>query len=157
MTRLHDVATFNINGGHSADKQRLLREFIRANKLDFFFTRNNNNTYGWNWRIDVMLQHRPRPMQHRHIVADIQRLPSGRESEGWCYHVRLIFIYVPSESTRKKEREYFYNKDFFCLLSRFPAPCIIGGDFSCAVSALDCTCDIHPCWWLKTIITNFHL
>jgi exonuclease III len=73
------------------------------------------------------------------IPTNIQRMPSGRGIAATLNGIRIVNIYVPSGSEKRREREAFYNEEFATLLPPKVTEMILAADFNCMFSQADCT------------------
>jgi exonuclease III len=62
-------------------------------------------------------------------LTDITRLPP-RGMFGFWRHIGLVNIYAPSGTSKRIEREKFYQADLAYLLRSLPNTLILGGDFN---------------------------
>ena len=90
-------------------------------------------------------------------VTDIQRVPTGRAVAVTCQGIRIVNIYAPSGTSRRADRERFYNADLSELLSTHAVPMLIGGDFNCTLSPIDTTGTHSTSNALTNIITGLNL
>jgi exonuclease III len=73
------------------------------------------------------------------ILTNIQRIPSGRGIAATLNGIRIVNIYAPSGSEKRREKEAFYNEEFATLLPPTVTEMILAGDFNCVLSQADCT------------------
>lgn len=69
----------------------------------------------------------------------------------------MVNIYAPSGSSNGMERENFSNIELVYLLRHLPHNYIIGGDFSCVLSPLNCTGGFRPRKSLEAFVKDPHL
>ena len=69
----------------------------------------------------------------------IQHLPSGRGRAVHYNNICFINVYAPSGTSKRTERETFFNLDIINILPRTPADIIMAGDFNCVQSDSNCT------------------
>jgi len=73
------------------------------------------------------------------ILTNIQRIPSGRGIAATLHGIRIVNIYAPSGSEKRREREAFYNEEIVTLLPTAHTEMILAGDFNCVLSTADWT------------------
>ena len=69
----------------------------------------------------------------------IRRLPSGRGIAAYYNNICFINVYTPSGTSKRREREAFFNLDIIDILPRTPTNLIMAGNFNCVQSDSDCT------------------
>jgi len=69
----------------------------------------------------------------------IKRIRSRRGITAYYKNICLIYIYAPSGTNNRTEREIFFNKDVIELLPQNPTETIMAGDFNCVQTDEDCT------------------
>jgi exonuclease III len=72
-------------------------------------------------------------------LDSLEMLPSGRGIAAWYAYVYCVNIYAPSGTSRRSEREAFFNTEIPCLLHMIPQNFSLGGDFNCFLTSLDST------------------
>jgi len=73
------------------------------------------------------------------LLTNIQRIPSGRGIAATLQGIRIVNLYAPSGSEKRREREVFYNEEIVTLIPTAHTEMILGGDFNCVLSTADCT------------------
>jgi exonuclease III len=71
-------------------------------------------------------------------ITNIQRIPTGRGTSAQFNDIKIVNIYAPSGSERKRERDDFYNNDVARLLIHPNPNMILAGDFNCVLANSDC-------------------
>jgi exonuclease III len=74
-----------------------------------------------------------------YLLTDIYRILTEQEISALFNRIRIINIYAPSGSEKRREREEFYNENFKRLLMHSDDNMLLAGDFSCILSPSDCT------------------
>ena len=77
------------------------------------------------------------------ILPKIQRIPSGRGIAATLNGIRVVNIYAPSGSEKRREREAFYNGEVVTLIPPTVTEMILARDFNCVLSKADCTGQIN--------------
>lgn len=128
------IATININGLHTATRRTMLTDFIRTQDLDIILlqevkTPDSIEVPGYSAYSNVGSDMRGTAILVRRglQVTDIQRVPTGRAVAVTCQGIRIVNIYAPSGTSRRADRERFYNADLSELLSTHAVPMLIGG------------------------------
>jgi endonuclease/exonuclease/phosphatase family metal-dependent hydrolase len=125
------IATLKINGLSSVTRQAMMENFIRLHDLDLVYLQEVTHQfttpfsgYAIHYNIGSTL-----------IATNIYRLLSGRAmAVNWgnllCQHIR------PRSGTSKRlERETFFNNDLPYLLNMASGDILLGGDFNCVLDA----------------------
>jgi len=73
------------------------------------------------------------------ILTNTQRIPSGRGIAATLHGIRIVNIYAPSGSEKRREMEAFYNGEVATLLPTASTEMVEAGDFNCVLSTADCT------------------
>jgi endonuclease/exonuclease/phosphatase family metal-dependent hydrolase len=71
------------------------------------------------------------------VVTNISRIPSGRAIAATLGTLLIINVYAPSGTTKRSEREAFFNNDLPFLLGSASDDILMGGDFNCVLKAAD--------------------
>jgi hypothetical protein len=72
-------------------------------------------------------------------LTNITTLPSERAIAVEYIGIRLINVYAPSGTAKRKEKEHFYNTELPYLLRAAPETMILGGDFNFILDPVDAT------------------
>jgi endonuclease/exonuclease/phosphatase family metal-dependent hydrolase len=150
MADIYKFATLNINKMSSRMRMRMLEEFLQKQEIDILLLQEVTHTEfdmirGYKAHTNIGINNRGTAMLTRETktLTNITRLPSGRGMAD-CYRGVLITnINAPSGSSRRQERENFYNVELTYLLRSIPPTMIIGGDFNSVPSQTDCTGNIN--------------
>ena len=158
------IATININGLRNETRLAMLTDFIRAQDLDIILLQEivhpaSVDAPGYNVYSNVGAEMRGTAiMARRNIqITNIAKLPSGRAIAVTIYGLRIINIYAPSGTSRRTERERFYNAELPTLLPTQDRPLLVGGDFNCVLSPVDSTGTYTSSNALTNIVQGFHL
>ena len=124
----------------------MLQDFVRAHDLDIILVQEvtaheSVNITGYVSHTNIGSEMRGTAiLAKKHLVlTDIDLLPSGRAIAAVFSGIRLINVYAPSGTTKRTEREYFFNSELPALLSAYSNPLLIGGDFNCILQPADTT------------------
>lgn len=128
------IATININGIHTATRRTMLTDFIRTHDLDIILlqevmTPDSIEVLGYSAYSNIGSDMRGTAILTRRglQVTDIHRIPTGRAVAVTCQGIRIVNIYAPSGTSRRTDRERFYNVDLSELLATCAVPMLIGG------------------------------
>jgi len=90
-------------------------------------------------------------------LTNITRLPSGRGMAA-CYRgVWLVNPYTPSCTAKIQKREDFYNVELVYLLRSLPPTIIVGRNFNCVLSQVDCIGNMNYSKALDKLVRGFEL
>jgi exonuclease III len=67
-------------------------------------------------------------------LTNIQKISSGRGISATLQGIRIVNIFAPSGSEKKREREVFYNGEVATLLLIANTGIILAGDLNCVIS-----------------------
>jgi hypothetical protein len=84
-------------------------------------------------------------------------MPTGRGILGTFHDMKILNVCAPSGTTRRREREEFFNTDIPRLLLRPHDTLIISGDFNCVVNPTDTTGTLHFSRALPKLLTGLEL
>ena len=87
----------------------------------------------------------------------MSKLPSGRAIAVKFREVSIINICAPSGTTRRQEREQFYNSELAYLLRDAPENIILGGDFNYILEKTDSTGTYNYSQALAELVRGFKL
>jgi exonuclease III len=73
--------------------------------------------------------------------GNLEMLLSGQGIAAWYGSIYCVNIYAPSGTSRRSEREEFFNTEIPYLLHMIPQNFILGGDFNSFLNSLDSTGD----------------
>jgi exonuclease III len=85
----------------------------------------------------------------------VEKLSSGRAIAEVFQGILLVNLYAPTGTSRKTEREAFYNLDFPSLLRNEVSHGILGWDFNCVMQPCDVTGHYTRCKALEEIINGY--
>ena len=145
------IASLNINGIRANTRVGMLQEFVRSHYLDIILVQEvtapeSVDIPGYVSHTNIGSEMRGTAiLAKRHLVlTDIDLIPSGRANAPVFGGIRLINVYAPSGTTKRTEREHFFNSDLPALFSAYPNPLLIGGDFNCILQPADTTAHSPP-------------
>jgi exonuclease III len=72
-------------------------------------------------------------------LTNISKLPTGRAIATSLATLLIINVYAPSSTSKRAEREPFYNNELPYILRTASGKIILGGDFNCVLEAKDAT------------------
>jgi exonuclease III len=91
------------------------------------------------------------------ILTEIHRIPSGRGIAATLNGIRIVNIYAPSGSEKRREREAFYNGEVATLIPPTVTEMILAEDFNCVLSSAGCTGQGNYSKALETLVRGLDL
>jgi hypothetical protein len=85
------------------------------------------------------------------------RIPTGRGIAVKIEDTWILNIYAPSGTTRKAEREQFFNTEVTHIMPTTHQRIILAGDFNCTIAPTDCTCTNNHSAALEKLIKGLGL
>jgi hypothetical protein len=140
------IATININEMNEGIRMNMLNTYCKTQDLDIVLLKEvthdnfteitNRNIY-----LNVVTDRRGKGIKTKsHIKTEkIERLPSGRGISGYWNGLQTINLYARSGTSKKAQREKYFQTEVPYLLRHMPNKCIIGGYFNCVLNSRDCT------------------
>jgi exonuclease III len=114
MAYTYRIATLNINGVSSTTRIRMLEDFLRRQEIDLMLlqevTQDTISMIGnYTAHINIGTDGRETAILAKEgfTLTNIQRIPSGRGIAATLQGIRIVNIYAPSGSEKKREREAF--------------------------------------------------
>ena len=151
-------ATLNINGLHSKTRIGMLRDFLRSQDIDIVFLQEVTNhalqdVYGYNMYLNVGTDMRGTATVTKQDlqITNINKLPSGRGMTADFRGVKLINIYAPPGTAKKRERKQFYSSEITLLFQNIQTNILLGGDFNCLLEPTDTAGHYMPSKALETL------
>jgi len=136
MDYTYKIATLNINGISAPTRIHMLKELLYKHDIDLALlqdvtiskiaTIRRYTSYinmGTECRGTAILA------KDSYLLTNIQRIPTGRGISAYFNGIRIINIYAPSGSEKKREREEFHNGDVARLLMHPSDNIVLAGDF----------------------------
>jgi len=124
----------------------MLEEFIRKHDIDIAMLQEVTNVHsitmnGYQVIDNVGTMGRGTAILHKEDIQmhTIRRLPSGRGIAVYYNSICFINIYASSGTSKRMDREKFFNLDIINIIPQTPAEIILAGDFNCVQSDSDCT------------------
>ena len=158
------IATVNINAIRNATRVDMLKEFLRYNDLDIVLlqevaTQDSTDIPGYVAYNNIGPDMRGTAIMARRSlsITKLERLPSGRAMAIECAGLRVVNLYAPSGTAKRKEREYFYNSEVPLLLTAQNTPTLVGGDFNCVLAPCDSTGTLSRSNALANIVSGLRL
>jgi len=158
---LHSI---NINGITSSTKVRMFHHFVQRSDTDIMFLQEVTSAEilqipGYVAHCNIGTEMRGTAMLVRENITldNIVRAPSGRAMAAVFLGILLLNVYAPSGTSRKAEREEFYNLDLPPLLRSDVPHLMCGGDFNCVLQPCDVTCQFNRCKALGEFVTGYSL
>jgi exonuclease III len=74
-----------------------------------------------------------------YTLTAIEKVPNGRGITGTFNDVKILNVYAPSGSERKREGEEFFNTEVPRLFIHPPTNLIVAGDFNCVLQKTETT------------------
>jgi exonuclease III len=146
MPQIYKIMTLNINGIESDTKHRMLEELLKRQEIDIALyqevTNNKINTIqGYHTYINIGSEKRGTAiaMKEGTHSSEIRRIPTGRGIAAKIEDTWILNIYAPSGTTRKAEREQFFNTEITYIMPTTHKRIILAGDFNCTMAPTDCT------------------
>jgi hypothetical protein len=90
-------------------------------------------------------------------LEHVEKLPSGRAIAAVYRGMLLVNVYAPSGTSRRAEREAFYNLELAALLRNEVAHVVLGGDFNCVLQPSDVTGQYTRSRALGELVAGFSL
>lgn len=165
MEQVYRIGTININGISTFIKTQMLRDTLRAADLDIVFLQEvkpgiNLHFYGY-----VVYDFPTNEggggtailLREGITATDVTYLPSGRGVALTVGAVRMVNIYAPSGSSKRRERNIFYSEEVAPLFQGNTEHYIVGGDFNCVLRPEDQIPHFLPCPALQALTRNLAL
>ena len=92
-----------------------------------------------------------------YLLTNIQRIAAGRGMSAHFNGIRIITIYAPSGSEKKREKEEFYNGEVARLPTHSSDNAVLAGDFNCVLTPSDCTGSLNVSRALTRLVTGLDL
>jgi len=158
------MATLNINGISAPTKIHMLEEFLHKHDIDLALLQEVTNNKVTTIRrytsyMNMGTERRGTAIlaKDSYLLTNIQRIPTGRGMSAHFNGIRIINIYTPSGSEKKREREEFYNGDVARLLMHSSDNMVLAGDFNCVLTSPDCTGSFNVSRALTRLVTGLDL
>jgi endonuclease/exonuclease/phosphatase family metal-dependent hydrolase len=91
------------------------------------------------------------------MATNLSRIPSGRAMAISAGGIHVVNIYAHSGTSKRLEREIFFNNDLPYLLDMASEDILLGGDFNCVLDAGDSTGHESYSRSLNTLIHGYSL
>jgi hypothetical protein len=91
------------------------------------------------------------------MATNLSRIPSGRAVSMSVGEIHVVNIYAPSGTSKRLERETFFNNDLPYPLDMASEDILLGGDFNCVLDAGDTTGHGSYSCSLNTLIHGYSL
>jgi hypothetical protein len=91
------------------------------------------------------------------LLTDIHRIPTGRGISALFNGIRIINIYAPSGSEKKREKEEFYTDVVERLFTHSSDNMVLAGDFNCVLIPSACTESLNISRALGRLVTGLDL
>jgi exonuclease III len=164
MYHTYKIATLNINGISASTRLNMLEEFLYKQNIDLALLQEVTNSKISKIRrytayINMGTEGRGTAFlaKDSHVITNIQRIPTGRGISALFNGIKIINIYAPSGSEKKRERVDFYNGDVARLLMHPSDNLILAGDFNCVLTPSDCTGSFNVSRALSRLTTDLDL
>jgi len=158
------IATLNINGISVPTKIHMLEEFLYKHHIDLALLQGVTNSKITTIRrytsyINMGTEGRGTAIlaKDRYLRTNIKRIPTGRGISEHFNGIRIIKIYAPSGSEKKREREGFYRGDVARLLTHSSDNMVLAGEFNCVLTPSDCTGSLNVSRALTRLVTGLDL
>jgi exonuclease III len=145
MNNTYKIATLNINGIRAYHRVSTLVDFLRAQDIDLLCAQEvttdhikvipNYTTY-----LNIGAEGRGTALMVKEVykIDDVCRLPSGRGIMATFHGVRIVNVYAPSGTNKRRERDHFYNLELPQLIGQPPSAMLLAGDFNFLLQAQEC-------------------
>jgi exonuclease III len=164
MNTAYTIATLNINGIRAHHRMLMLADFLRAQDVDLLCAQEVTTdalqgipTYTTHLNMGTEGRGTALLVKDAYKVDDVRRLPSGRGIMATFNGIRIVNIYAPSGTSKRKERELFYNLELPHLIGQPPAEMLIAGDFNCVLQPQDSTGVPHTSRALHALVDGLDL
>jgi len=164
MDYTYKIATLNINGISAPTKIRVLEEYLY--KHDIYLALYQEVKYSnittirrYTSYINMRTEGRGTAIlaKDSYLLTNIQRTPTGRGISAHFNGIRIINIYAPPGSEKKREIEEFYNGNVARLLMHSSDNMVLAGDFNCVLTPSDCTSSLNISRALTRLVTGLDL
>lgn len=159
------VATINTNMIGTPAKIQLLREMLRAADVDIALLQEVRlhtlpDVYGYTI-YSTTGDHGGSGLaiyvRDGLPVTDVSLLPSARGMALTTLGTRIVNVYAPSGTNRRRERSLFYSEEIAPLFIGRYDHCLLGGDFNCVLHPKDQMPHYTPCQELSTVVRDLRL
>ena len=113
----------------------MLESFIRLNELDIVLLQEVTHQfttplsgYDVHYNIGTTLRGTAFICSNTLTLTNLSRHPSGRAMAASLGEIHIINIYAPSGTSKRRERENFYNNELPYILDTASADIVMGGD-----------------------------
>ena len=124
----------------------MLEHFIRLHDLDLVLLQEVTHQFitpftGYDVHYNIGSERRGTAFLIRNTLfgTNITRIPSGRAISMSLGEIYVVNIYAPSGTSKRLERETFFNNDLPYLLHMATGDILLGGDFNCVLEGRDST------------------
>jgi exonuclease III len=142
----------------------MLKDFVRKHDIDVLFVQEITeavleNWWGYTAHTNIGTTGRGTAFLIKEYLElqNIKYLPSGRGLAATLNGIWLINIYAPSGAERRRERDEFFATELPYLLQTIPDRMIMGGDFNCVLSQVDCTGKANYSGTLQELVRGHNL
>jgi exonuclease III len=140
------IATWNINVLMSPTRIAMMEAFVRLHELDILVRQEVTHPiiteiHGYNVYYNIGTNRRDTALLTRDTftITNVTMPPSGRAIAANFRTLSIINIYAPSGTTKRLERETFFNNDLTYLLRTVSDNMLVGGDFNCVLETTEST------------------
>jgi len=164
MAEIYKVSTLNINGSSLGGRMGMLNDFIHKQEIDIIVLQEVTHTdfkmiRGYTAHLNIGINKRGTAILTREQISltNKTRLPPGRGMAANYQGIWLVYLYAPSGTANRQEREDFYKVELVYLLRSLPSTMIVGGDFSCVLSQAECTGNFNYSKALDKLVRGLEL
>jgi exonuclease III len=164
MDYTYKIATLNINGISAQTRINMLEEVLYKHDIDLALLQEVTNSKINKIRryiayINIGTEGRGTAIlaNDNYLITNIQRIPTRRGITAHFNGIKIINIYFPSGSEKKREKEDFYNGDVARLLTHYSDNMVMAGDFNCVLTPSDCTGSFNVSRELTRLVTGLDL
>jgi exonuclease III len=138
------IATLNVNALQSRTKANMLQAFLRSHAIDILFVQEVVQTEpfrvgGFTAHINLGKAMRGTGFLVRDglHLEQVVASPSGRALVAQFRGIKLLNVYASSGTSKKAERDKFYNLELPPLWKSGCSQVVVGGDFNCVLHPAD--------------------
>lgn len=159
------IATLNITSIHSALKLNSLKDFLYAADIDIILLQEVTDIalqeiYGYNAVINAGCERDLGTailFKEGIIVKNVEKLPNNRGIACTVHNTRIVNIYAPSGSSKRRHRAEFFKYEIVPLFGVQQDEILFAGDFNCVLHRKDQFPNFNPSPELDKIIKDFTL
>lgn len=90
-------------------------------------------------------------------MTEMEKLRIGLEVPCHDRNTLLVNVYACDGNAHRRDGGQFFDTELLCLLWHAPQNCIVGGNFNCVLSPLDCNNGFRPCRTPEALLKLYRL